>query len=290
MVVITLTACPVGLRGDLTKWLLEIKAGVFVGDVNARVRDAIWDKICDVCKTGQAILAYSTNTEQGVDFRTHGYTWEPVSYDGLKLILRKAPETVKTSDVAAGYSNASHFLKAKRAQNKRNGADALYVVVDVETTGLDTKTAEIIELGAVKVKNGNIIGTFESLVKPMQLNPDSVTALTGIENGQATSSISEVMPKFLDFVGRLPMAAHNASFDYDFIRAACKVCELPMFSNRYIDTFSLAKKLVKGVKNYKLKTLLEWFHIETESEHRSLADCKATKLLYDELIKLQGEE
>ena len=83
MTVIVLSDCPPKLRGDLTKWLLEISTGVYVGKVSARVRDELWLRVCDNLKSGRASMVYSTNNEQGMDFRVHNSIWEPVDYDGI---------------------------------------------------------------------------------------------------------------------------------------------------------------------------------------------------------------
>ena len=88
MTVIVLSDCPPKLRGDLTKWLLEISTGVYVGKVSARVRDELWLRVCDNLKSGRASMVYSTNNEQGMDFRVHNSIWEPVDYDGIKLVRR----------------------------------------------------------------------------------------------------------------------------------------------------------------------------------------------------------
>lgn len=88
MIVLVLTACPAGLRGFLTRWLMEISAGVFVGKVNARVREALWERVVEMIGNGRAILVRSVRSEQGLDVRVHGHHWEPVDIDGLTLMLR----------------------------------------------------------------------------------------------------------------------------------------------------------------------------------------------------------
>ena len=95
MVVLTVIDCPVGLRGDLTKWLLEISTGVFVGRVSARVRDNLWERVKEFSKDGRATMVYSTYNEQRFDFRLHNSQWEPIDFDGLKLILRPSPSRTK---------------------------------------------------------------------------------------------------------------------------------------------------------------------------------------------------
>ena len=114
MVVIVLTACPVGLRGYLTRWLLEISAGVFVGRVNARVRDRLWGRVLEMVKDGKAIMVFSAPTEQGLDFRVHRHDWEPVELDGLRVMLRPADPTQTTPALRPGWSTASRVRRASR--------------------------------------------------------------------------------------------------------------------------------------------------------------------------------
>lgn len=88
MIVIVLTACPEGLRGLLTRWLLEISPGVFVGHLPARVRDHLWERIEEGAGRGRAIMVFSARSEQHLDFRVHGHDWRPVTLDGFHLMLR----------------------------------------------------------------------------------------------------------------------------------------------------------------------------------------------------------
>lgn len=115
MIVITLNDCPIALKGDLTKWLLEISPGVYVGQVSARVRDNLWDRVCALIKDGKATMVYSAKNEQHLDFRVHGNEWEPIEFDGIKLILRPSTARIKKLEkLRVGYSKASKYRKAKR--------------------------------------------------------------------------------------------------------------------------------------------------------------------------------
>jgi CRISPR-associated protein Cas2 len=124
MMVLVLTACPVGLRGDLTKWLMEISPGVFVGRPSARVRDQLWLRTIDLCKDGRAILVHSAANEQGMEFRVHNHDWIPVDFDGIRLMLREtetAPPQRRT-----GWSNARAMRRSRRPNWNRpsTGTDA----------------------------------------------------------------------------------------------------------------------------------------------------------------------
>lgn len=112
MVVLMLTACPAGLRGHLTRWLMEIGPGVFVGNVTARVRDLMWARVVELAKDGRAIMVYSARNEQHLQYRVHRHDWIPTDVDGLTLMLRPALGVAKpVRDLRPGWSNASRWRK-----------------------------------------------------------------------------------------------------------------------------------------------------------------------------------
>lgn len=117
MVVLVLSACPPGLRGYLTRWLLEISAGVFVGRVSKRVRELMWTRTVEMIRTGRAIMVFTARNEQRLSFLVHGHHWEPVDIDGITLMLRPAerrrevtggdPPPARGSVPATGWSKAA---------------------------------------------------------------------------------------------------------------------------------------------------------------------------------------
>jgi len=112
MVVLVLTACPPGLRGFLTRWLLEISAGVFVGKVSKRVRELLWARTKKMVRTGRAIMVFPARNEQGLSFLVHGHHWEPVDVDGITLMLRPSEERLAQPGTGApsrptGWSKAA---------------------------------------------------------------------------------------------------------------------------------------------------------------------------------------
>lgn len=111
MMTLVLTAVPAGLRGDLTKWLLEISPGVFVGHVSKRVREHLWSRVVAESREGRALLVYSTNTEQRLAFETHGHDWEPTDFDGLLLIRRPLEKSRPTR--RTGWSIGRNVERAK---------------------------------------------------------------------------------------------------------------------------------------------------------------------------------
>ncbi len=292
MIVITLTNCPLSLKGDLSKWFQEVSSGTYVGNVSARVRDRIWCRITENIKSGSATMVFSANNEQGMDFRVHNSNWEPISFDGLKLILRPSQAWMeKKTEIGTGFSKIAKIRKAKLCNKGVNCKyPSEYVILDIETTGLSVVEDEILEIGAILVVGHNIKSTFHAMIKTKRKVPKFIKQLTGItdamlnENGR---ELREVMPEFIDFVKEYTVISHNAAFDYQFIRKACKLLELPLFSNKSIDTLSLAKRTLKDVEDYKLETLLKHFNINFKVIHRSIEDCILLKQVYEKLINFQ---
>lgn len=153
------------------------------------------------------------------------------------------------------------------------GAD--FVAVDVETTSLSPLTGEVIELGAARFVGGRADGRFQSLVRPRGAVPPDVATLTGIElqSLEAAPPLEEVMPSFLDFVGELPLVAHNASFDRGFLRAAARTAG-GRLENSVVDTLALARLLLPDLRNYRLPDVATAFSIPSERHHRADADAE----------------
>ena len=144
MIVIMLSDCPPKVRGDLSKWLCEINTGVFVGNVSSRVREEVWQRICENIKSGQATMVFSAPGEQKMDFRVHNTNWEPVDLDGIKLMRRPLPAARKSDGTEkeeqryqGAKSRAEQLYMAERmakARAKKQFQEG-YVVLDIETTG-----------------------------------------------------------------------------------------------------------------------------------------------------------
>lgn len=291
MIVITMTDCPIGLRGDLTKWLLEISTGVFVGQVSTRVRDQLWERIKETTMDGRVTMVFNTNNEQRLDFRIHNSTWEPIDFDGIKLILRPSPSRIKQlGELRMGFSKASKRQMIRRAAKKRSTAfPNTYVVIDIETSGLLPEEHEIIEIGAILVEANCIKDQLSLLVKPKKAITPQVESITGITNTMLQKEgidISLAMQQFIKFLSDLPVVSHNVDFDYSFINKACATCNMPLITNYCIDTLVLSRRKVKQVENYKLSTLAKYFKIDITQTHRSINDCQVTYQLYEKLINL----
>ena len=113
MVVLVLTACPAGLRGHLTRWLMEVSPGVFIGRVTVRVRDLMWLRVLDLAKDGRAIMVFEANNEQGMEYRLHRHDWIPEDFDGLWLMRRPADPS-PTQALRPGWSSVARMRRARR--------------------------------------------------------------------------------------------------------------------------------------------------------------------------------
>jgi len=291
MIVISMVDCPPGLRGDLTKWLLEISAGVFVGQVSARVRDQLWERIEKNVARGRVTMVYNANNEQRLAFRVHNASWQPIDFDGLKLMLRPSPNKVKPAfDLRPGFSNASRQLAAKRAAKKQEKPNypTDYVVIDIETTGLVPAQHEIIELGALRVCEGEPAESFSALIRPQREIPAQIARITGLSTtllAEQGVDAAEGLATFLTFLGDRPIVGHNLPFDLAFLRQACTEHLLDFPTNPQIDTLPLAKRLLRSLPNHRLETLSA--HLGTPAPtHRTSQDCLATQQVYAKLIKM----
>ncbi|MEU3601612.1 type I-E CRISPR-associated endoribonuclease Cas2e [Streptomyces sp. NPDC006798] len=114
MTVIVLANCPAGLRGFLTRWLLEISAGVFVGSPSARVRDILWAEVRQYADQGRALMVQQSDNEQGFTFHTHDHAWHPTDHEGLTLIRRPNPDAPQKQTQAPRSPQSGWSKAAKR--------------------------------------------------------------------------------------------------------------------------------------------------------------------------------
>ena len=170
--------------------------------------------------------------------------------------------------------------------SREDDFDQPFVVLDIETTGLDSIHNEIIEIGAVKIVKGEIVSTYHSFVQPVSPVPANITELTGITQNMVNDapSINKVLPEFLTFCGNAGLAAHNASFDLAFIREKAKPLGLTL-NQPIIDTLALARELLPDLKRFKLNLVAEHLGIPLKNHHRATDDAEATGGI---LLKLFG--
>lgn len=162
-----------------------------------------------------------------------------------------------------------------------------FTAIDLETTGLSPEYDDIIEIGAVKYRDGVPVGRFEQLVSPGYSLPEYIVKLTGITDEMLADApaLSLVLPEFLSFVGNDLIVGHNVSFDVNFIYDNCVRCSLPAFSNDYLCTMRLSRRMFPEWKNHKLKTMVAELCPSAAPAHRAIADCEATANCYYAMMK-----
>lgn len=153
----------------------------------------------------------------------------------------------------------------------------LYVVLDVETTGGKAGTDRVIEIGAVKVQAGEVLDTFSTLLNPGRYIPSFISRLTGISNAMVADapSFANIATKLATFLQGAVFVAHNAKFDYGFIRSEFARCEIP-FDMPQLCTVVNMRRYYPGLPSYSLGKLCEEFEIKLNNHHRALADATAT--------------
>ena len=147
------------------------------------------------------------------------------------------------------------------------------VCFDIETTGLKVTQEAITEIGAVRLRNGEIVETFQTFVDPERRLTPEIIGLTGITDDmlRGAPKLKDALTAFLAFAGDAPLAAHNAEFDISFIRAGCRKCSIP-FEPTYIDTLILAQNLLPGLGKYKLDIVAEHLQLPQFNHHRASDD------------------
>lgn len=171
-------------------------------------------------------------------------------------------------------------------------ASTTFVVVDLETTGGSPTSAEITEIGAVKVRGGEVLGEFTSLVRPSMPVPPFIAVLTGITDAMLADAprISAALPSFLEFARGSVLVAHNAPFDIGFLRAACDQLGTAWPTFQVLDTARLARRALARDEAHdcKLATLARLFGARTTPTHRALDDARATVDVLHGLLERLG--
>ncbi len=156
-----------------------------------------------------------------------------------------------------------------------------YTCVDIETTGISPQHAQIIEIGALKVRDGEVVDTFSQLIDPGVSVPAEITALTGITTDmvEGEPSIAIVLPEFIDFAGDDLLLGHNVRFDYSFLKQNAMDLNLE-FAKSGMDTLRIARAKCPDLQSRSLDFLCEHYGINDENHHRAFNDAKVTSELY----------
>lgn len=290
MIVITLSCCPQKLRGDLTRWLIEIDTGVYVGNLTARVRDAVWERIKLNIGSGRATMVYSANNEQKLEFQIYHAAWEPVDYDGLRLVRRNYPKSEDDTYRKKSKAAVRHMLHMQKySGSRKNGASGeRYAVIDLETTGLQ-ETDRIIEFGAVIVEDGAVADAFSMLVNCERSIPKEIVSMTGITQEMLRNEgkpEKEALEQFLEFIGNLELIGYNIEFDIGFLQRACRANGLQEVMNQQTDVKKAARKKLKHCMKFSLAAVAAHLGVESEQQHRAADDCMLTYRIFEKLKEM----
>lgn len=178
---------------------------------------------------------------------------------------------------------------AKARENKGKAVNALpedYVALDLETTGLDPEWDSIIEIGMVRVRRGEVVAEYSTLVNPGMPIDDFIAELTGITNDMlaAAPALPEVLPAARDFLGDDIILGHNINFDINFIYDNCEYQGLKPVSNGYIDTMRISRRVLPDLKHHRLRDIVNALGVDHAQAHRAIGDCHATIDCYKALL------
>ena len=177
------------------------------------------------------------------------------------------------------------WIKRKPSRSDLSILPERFVVFDLETTGLNPDTHEIIEIGAIRVNrdSGNH-DTFQALIRPSKKIPKKITEITGITQDMVEKDgdfLETALSQFIEFVGDLPLVSFNAEFDMAFLTAAIKKAKAgKQVNNRVSCALKMARRAWPGRKSYRLTDLAKDGGLSAEGTHRALGDCKRAMIVY----------
>ncbi|MFA3906189.1 PolC-type DNA polymerase III [Fusobacterium nucleatum] len=254
-----------------------------------------------------------TAEEKMVELHAHTKMSEMVGVTDVEDIIKRAKEyghkAIAITDYSVVHSYPAAFKTAKKFSTDEEKMKAIFgcemymiddeapmvtnpkdkkiddeefVVFDIETTGLNSHTNEIIEIGAVKIKAGRIVDRYSQLINPGRPIPYHITEITSITDEQVANEpkINEVIGKFVDFIGDAVLVAHNAPFDMGFIKRDIKKYLNIDYQCSVIDTLQMARDLFPDLKKYGLGDLNKTLGLALEKHHRAVDDSQATANMF----------
>lgn len=290
LTVITITNAPNSLRGDLTKWMQEIAVGVYVGNFNSRIREKLWKRVTESIGKGQATMSFAARNEIGYDFLMHQAHRQTINNDGIPLVYIPVETTTDNSTIQKGFSNMAKFRKVDQITKSKARKSIVYknyVVLDIETDGLNNKENQMIEIGAVKIENGKL-SEFNEMIEYYKELPNDIEALTGITLEELKGKgqpLKTVLNRLINFIGDYTLVGYSINFDLGFLNYALREMEAPLIKNKAFDLMKYIKKDKMFLKSYRLEEVLAEYEIDNEVEHRGLKDAK---LIYELSTKVNG--
>ncbi|WP_446899511.1 PolC-type DNA polymerase III [Clostridium sp. LBM24168] len=221
---------------------------------------------------------------------SYGHKAIAITDHGVVQAYPEAMEAAKNNNIKVIYGVEAYLVDDSVPITTNAGKRSLkdtYVVFDIETTGLSSTNDKIIEIGAVKIKEGKVIDKFSEFVNPGIPIPMNIVELTSItdEMVEEADEIESILPKFLKFVGDSVVVAHNASFDTGFIKKSCRDMNLD-FNCPIMDTVPLCRFLIPELKKFKLNIVAKHLGISLENHHRAVDDAGATAKILLKCFKM----
>lgn len=287
LTVITLKKSPPSLRGDLTKWMQEISIGVYVGNFNTKIREKLWERVIESVGSGEATMTYAYRNEIGYRFETHNSNKIPINFDGIPLVFTSNNPKESKKENKLGFSKAAKMRKAKKYSGiKSQGHTKTYVIIDLETTGLDPINDRIIEVGAIRI--GEEIKDYSAIVKQEIDITEKIRDLTGISDEDIKKGKAEeiVINELLDFIGQDSLVGYNINFDIKFINECLNRFGKSKVRNMTYDVMKYVKNDKLFLKNYKLETVVKEYGINEKVPHRAIEDARIIQKLIEKLDKL----
>lgn len=281
--VITLKSSPPSLRGDLTKWMQEIATGVYVGNFNKKVREELWERVVESLGPGETTMTYAFRNEIGYKFETHNSGKLTIDADGIPLVLTPNKIEKTQGQDKHGFSKEAKFRKAKKYTEAREKKKEEYIVLDLETTGLNPLEDSILEIGAIKkAKN---IEEFHTMIQYKGELKREIRELTGIRAEELEKGEEEkiAIEELLDFIEDRPILGYNIDFDIKFINEALKKQGLDKIRNKTYDIMKYVKREKLFLKNYQLQTVIKEYGMEEKVPHRALEDAKIIQVLAEKV-------
>lgn len=213
-----------------------------------------------------------------------------VTDHGVVQAFPEAMEASKKNNIKVIYGVEGYLVNDGEPiviNSNAKEIDQSYVVFDLETTGLSSKNDKITEIGAVKIKNNEIIDRFNVFVNPEIPIPAKIVELTGITDDMVKNqpTIDKILPQFLDFVGDCPVVAHNAGFDTSFIKENCNRMGM-CFDNPIVDTLRLAKIMLPHLKRFRLNIIAKELDVVLKNHHRAVDDAEATANIFMKFLHM----
>ena len=224
-----------------------------------------------------------------------GHTALAVTDHGVVQAFPEAMDAAKKAGVKIIYGVEAYIVDDLGVVVTENegvrGLDTEYVVFDIETTGFSSEKCHIIEIGAVKIRNGEIVDRFSSFVNPKRPLPDKIVEITHITDDMLVDAplIDAVLPEFLAFAGDAVVVAHNAPFDMGFLRAWSKKCGRNADDMPSLCTLSLSRALFNTLSSHKLNVVAKYLQVPLEGHHRAVNDAEATAQIFLKCIDILRE-